>query len=132
MKRVACCALLLVLSACGSDASPDTAGSSTQPSSQVSSSDATTQAAAAEGNPVDGAAFCEFLARMEPRLKAVGTPVGAEADLTIELATWIGDHSAQKPRTASDLDDASQGTCPKTRTNVLASLGADSFSDALG
>jgi hypothetical protein len=131
MKRVACCALLLVLTACGSDASPDTAGSSTKPSSQVSSSAPTSQDAGAEGNPVDGATFCEFLARVEPKLKAVGSPVGAEAALAVELATWVGDHPAQKPRTASDLDDASQGTCPKSRTNVLASLGAASFSDAL-
>lgn len=88
--------------------------------------------AADKGNPVDGTAFCAFLATMAPRLAADGSAPGAEADFAIELANWIGEHPAQKPRTAKDLDDASQQTCPKSRTTVVTAMGASSFDEALG
>lgn len=35
----------------------------------------------------------------------------ALADLALELASWLDTHAAQKPRTAADLDEASQSTC---------------------
>lgn len=133
MKYVPACALmLLVLTACGGGKSPHAANSSVTSSPPVSSPTASaTHASAAAGNPVDSAAFCAFLAKMAPRLKSDGSSAGAEADFAIEFASWIEDQP-QKPRTASDLDDASQQTCPQARTDVVAAMGANSFSDALG
>jgi hypothetical protein len=128
MKHVAPIAvLLLALTACGGGATSDTNGSSPAGSPATSA----TEAGSADGNPVDGPEFCAFLTREAPRLKAVGSAVGAKAAFAIELATWIGEHPAQKPRTATDLDDASQQSCPDTRKAVVASLGATDFDDAL-
>lgn len=134
-------ALTLLLTACGSgsdskSAGPTATGSSTA-STSTSAATATTSggkaatSAAADGNPVDGVAFCAFLAGIAPRLKTDGAAAGAKADFAIELANWIGNHPTQKPRTAADLDDASQKTCPKTRASAVASMGATSFDDAL-
>jgi hypothetical protein len=80
-------------------------------------------------NPVNGEAFCAFLATMAPKLKGDGSAEGAFADLTIELASWIEAHPEQKPRTAEDLDDASSAACPQTRTAALMSLDAKSFTE---
>ena len=95
-----------------------------------SSATATKPKAAGGRNPVDGPAFCSFLKKMEPRLKADGSKAGAEADLAIELAGWIEKHA--KPRTASDLDDATKQACPQTRTEVVKLMGGTSFADTLG
>jgi len=129
MKRIAFVASLLVLSACGSGSgtSPSTGGTSAGGTSAA----AATHAAAADANPIDGAAFCAFLTKLAPRLTQDGSAPGATADFAIEFANWIDDHPTQKPRTASDLDDASQKTCAKTRTTAVTAMGATSFSDAL-
>lgn len=147
MKRVACCAVLLLpllLTACGG--SSDDGDLSTKPlktpaAAKTPAAKPTTEAPAAEvpaaevpaaeGNPVDGEAFCAFLKQTAPQLKAAGSAPGAEASFAIELANWIGEHPEQKPRTADDLDAASQESCPDTRTEVVATMGATSFADAL-
>ena len=88
--------------------------------------------AASSGNPLNGPEFCAFLTNLEPRLAGDGSTAGALADLTTEFASWLDTHSAQKPRTAADLDEASQSACPAVRTKVLSTLGADSFKQAFG
>jgi hypothetical protein len=132
---------LLVLCACGgsgaksgSTISAGTVSAGDRPASTVTARSTTPPTAAspvAGGNPVNGADFCAFLTAQEPRLAADGSPVGALADLSIEFASWLDTHAAQKPRTAADLDEASQSTCPAMRTKVLTTLGKDSFSSAL-
>ncbi|WP_330172125.1 hypothetical protein OG875_00145 [Streptomyces sp. NBC_01498] len=128
MKRIACRVLLLLLTACGNGATSDDAGPSGKPPGGTSAA----EAPAAEGNPVDGEAFCAFLEATAPRLKAVGAPAGAKADFAVEPANWIGEHPEQGPRTAQDLDDVSQTSCPETRAEVVASMGATGFTEALG
>ncbi|WP_327287445.1 hypothetical protein [Streptomyces sp. NBC_01198] len=137
MKRTASVALLLLLTVCG--CGPSKSASDQAPSSAPAATTAATVAAttadtgASDGkNPVDGPQFCAFLGKLEPRLKSDGSAAGAEADLAVELANWIGEHPGQKPRTAADLDSASQQSCPKTRTAALADLHAGSFDEALG
>ena len=125
MKRIAFVASLLFLSACGSG--PSTGGTSAGGTSTA----VATHAAAADANPIDGVAFCAFLTQLAPRLKQDGSAPGATADFAIEFASWLDDHPTQKPRTASDLDDASQKTCAQTRTTAVTAMGATSFSDAL-
>lgn len=144
MKRVACCAVLLLpllLTACGGssddgDLSTKPLGTSSAaktPAEETPAAKRTTaEAPAAEGNPVDGEAFCAFLKQTAPQLKAAGSAPGAKASFAIELANWIGEHPEQKPRTADDLDAASQESCPDTRTEVVATMGATSFADTLG
>lgn len=127
MKRIACLFVLLVLTACGG-------GSGGSDNASKPPTGASTTAAKADGgakNPLNGEDFCAFLTKKLPRLKTDGSTAGALADLAIELATWIGDHPEQKPRTSADLDDASQKTCPDVRKQVVATLGTTSFVDAL-
>ncbi|MYS24088.1 hypothetical protein GA0115240_16064 [Streptomyces sp. DvalAA-14] len=141
MRRTASIALLLVLAlcGCGSGGSGSGGGHSSAPGTAAGATTAATGAAgtsgaqtADDGNPVDGAQFCAFLGKLEPRLKGDGSAAGAEADFAVELANWIGEHPEQKPRTAADLDDASRQSCPKVRTAAVADLGASSFQDSLG
>jgi hypothetical protein len=127
---------LLVLCACGgSTAKSGSTVSASARASTTLTNQSTTRVTAvppvAAGNPVNGADFCAFLTGLEPRLSADGSPVGALADLAIEFASWLDTHAAEKPRTAADLDEASQSSCPTMRTKVLTTLGKDSFSSAL-
>jgi hypothetical protein len=136
VNRVRSCAVLLLLTsiaACGSSPSGGTPASSVSSSSSASAPATTSPGpVAADGNPVNGAAFCAFLKTVEPRLAGDGSATGAFADLSIELANWIGEHPAQKPRTGGDLDAASSASCPQTRAAILAVLGATSFAAKFG
>lgn len=139
MKRIATVTLLLLLTtACGSSSGGSGSGSSGPTTAGTSSTGApaTTTPADAGGsdgdNPVDGTTFCAFLAKEEPKLKGAGAAAGAKAFFAIDLANWIGEHPDQKPRTAADLDNASRKTCPKSRSAVVAAMGAASFDEALG
>ena len=136
MKRMASVALLLLLTVCGCGSGGSGKPTPGSPSTSASgaaapSTTATDDDASGGGNPVDGPTFCAFLTTEEPRLKSTGSAAGAEATFAIDLATWIGDHPKQKPRTSKDLDDASQKSCPKTRTAAVKDLGASSFADVL-
>jgi membrane-bound lytic murein transglycosylase B len=134
LKVVALVVPLLVLCACGGSAAKTVATSAAAtkaPSTQPDQS-ATSAPAAAAGNPVNGADFCAFLTTMQPRMAKDGSAAGALADLAIEFASWLDTHPTQKPRTAADLDEASQSSCPAVRTAVLRVLGKDSFASALG
>lgn len=141
MKRVSRCVGLLLLTACagcGSSTSggvpasgADTTVASSGPVSSAPVSSAAAEPVVADGNPVDGAAFCAFLATMVPKLKGDGSAAGALADLTLGLSSWIEAHPEQKPRTAEDLDAAST-SCSQTRGAVLASLQTASFAQAFG
>jgi hypothetical protein len=126
---------VLMLSACGGS-SPKSGPPSAQPTTAQLDRDATsspsaTAGGAAAGNPVNGPDFCAFLAGEEPQLSSDGSNAGALADLAISFSSWLDSHAAQKPRTAADLDEVSQASCPATRTKVLGSLGKDSFQAAL-
>jgi hypothetical protein len=140
MRRALLCAVLLLLAGCGGGADdsaagepsePSTASSSTAESTAAESSAAPTEPADDE-NPVRAKDLCAFLSKDLTRLQAVGSPIGALAQFAVGFAGWVEEHPEQKPRTAADLDEAAQGSCPAVRTSVLTTLGADSFVDALG
>lgn len=147
MRWMACATVLvcgLILAGCGSGTKAGSAssGSASAPSSAAQAtaaaptsaapSSTATATKAAAGNPVVPADFCTFLGVEAPRIKADGSTAGAEADFAIDLANWIDAHPPEKPRTAADLDDASQGTCADLRSQVVASIGSSSFAGALG
>ncbi|MGA5699781.1 hypothetical protein [Peterkaempfera bronchialis] len=138
MTYAAPVALLLLLTACGGDKGSGAAGASAAAASPSAAAPATESAPAAESappvdaNPVDGKAFCAFLTEEEPKLKSIGSPVGAQAALTVDLAGWVEKHPEQKPRTASDLDDASQQSCPELRSSIVAAAGYSSFQKTFG
>jgi len=134
LKVVALTTPLLVLCACGGSAadSDATSTAATKAATTQPVQSATSASAVAAGNPVKGADFCAFLTTMEPRMTKDGSAAGALADLAIEFSSWLDTHAAQKPRTAADLDEASQASCPTIRTVVLKVLEKDSFASALG
>ncbi|MEU4097082.1 hypothetical protein [Streptomyces sp. NPDC026673] len=138
MKYAVPVALLLLLTACGGGASNTGGGSSSdapRPDASASASRSAASGAPAQdrtGNPVDAAAFCAFLAEEQPKLKSVGSEVGAQAALTIDLAGWIEEHPEQQPRTAADFDDAARRDCPDVRESILAATGHDTLREVLG
>ncbi|MFD3457417.1 hypothetical protein ACFWVC_35235 [Streptomyces sp. NPDC058691] len=136
MKYAVSAALLLLLvTGCGGSGA---SGAADAPSSGASRTgdgapdSGVSKAPQKDGNPVDSAAFCAFLKDVEPDVKGVGSDVGAQAQLAIALAGWVGEHPDQKPRTGSDLDDAAQQGCPELRETIVAATGSGSFQEALG
>lgn len=125
LEVVVLAALPLTLTGCGGSS-----GGGASPPKPSASSAASAAKTNAGGNPVDAKAFCAFLTKMEPRLTKDGSSVGAEADLAIELATWVESHA--QPRTAADLDEAASKSCPQVRTRVVKLMGGTSFSDTIG
>jgi len=146
MKRVLASAVVLIVAGCGGSAgkvavttvatvsSPVSAAGSTPVSVTTAGTSPITNpaTAATSGNPLDGAAFCAFLEQDLPALKSAGSAPGALAQFAGDFGVWLDGHPAQKPRTASDLDSASDATCPAVRSQVVDALGADSFIQALG
>jgi len=144
MKRVWASAVGVVIAGCGSSAgkvavttvapvsSTVPAAGSTPVSVVAAGTSPITSPATASGNPLDGAALCAFLEQDLPALKSAGSAPGALAQFAGDFGVWLDGHPAQKPRTASDLDSASEATCPAVRSQVVAALGADSFIHALG
>ncbi|MEO7369366.1 MAG: hypothetical protein ABIZ69_00795 [Ilumatobacteraceae bacterium] len=136
---------MLVLVGCGSDAgktattgaitsSPASSAGSVPSSVTAGDTTPTTKPAAvdASGNPLDGAAFCAFLQQDLPALKSAGSAAGALAQFAGDFGVWLDGHQSQKPRTADDLDAASEPVCPDVRSQAVAALGTDSFVAALG
>lgn len=134
---VAVLALAALCAGCGasSGGGSTAAGATTSAAAPSSSASppATSTAApkpAEGGNPLDAADFCIFLSEDAPKISAAGSPEGALAQLSGDLAFWIEARPEQKPRTAADLDAAAAAACPDVAKTVLTALGAESFMDA--
>ncbi|MDX3352679.1 hypothetical protein PV703_04935 [Streptomyces sp. ME01-24h] len=84
-----------------------------------------------DGNTADDKAFCAFLTEEQPKLREVGSGIGAQAALTIDLAAWVSEHPGQQRRTAAEYDAAAQRGCPEVRASILATTGHDSLQEAL-
>ena len=134
MPRVAYGAVLLLLSACGGGGSPSAGGSSAPASSAPGEATSPTRPSHAvpAGNPLDGRAFCAYIAGVPAKMQAAGSTGGALTELTNGVVGWTELHPEQKPRTAADLDEATRTNCPDTRTQALSYLHADSFAAAFG
>lgn len=87
-----------------------------------------------EGTATEAAAastLCGYLGRDLPRLRAVGSPVGALAQLAVGLSAWVEKHPNQRPARSSSLDAETERNCPAVRKAVLAVLKGDSFSSVV-
>jgi hypothetical protein len=109
----------LALSGCSSSGGDDTTGSAPV--------ETTAAAAAATGAPISADALCAHLKEELPRIKAVGSEVGAMAQLTISIANLYEDHLPELD--GNVLDAQATKTCPQTRTEILKAAGVDSFTD---
>jgi hypothetical protein len=135
VRRIATVVLVLGLSACGGGSTTSGGTSSGAPaaSSAAASSAAPSEAAAAGDDAPAGAAksLCTFLEQETPRLEAVGSEVGALAQLAIALANWTEDNPTFKLKDAEQLDTLTTQGCPQTRTRLLKAIGAKQFQGAI-
>ncbi len=86
-----------------------------------------TQAAAAAEGSAGGEEVCAHLSKELPRIEAVGSEVGAMAQLTMSLAGFYETHD--KVADGSALDAQTEKACPKVRAAMLKAAGMKSFAD---
>ena len=111
-------------------AAPATSPAATSPAAASAGPSATdTAPSAAVGG--DGAALCAFLQSELPALKAAGSTGGAVAQLAIDYANWIAVDSSRVLPDAAAMDTQTQASCPAVRTDVLKTIGSDSFANGL-
>ena len=85
---------------------------------------------AADGKGVDAErakALCAHLEAELPRIQAVGSEVGAMAQLAMSLAGFYEDHPKELDGTVLDAQVAQE--CPDTGATMLKAAGIKSFSD---
>jgi hypothetical protein len=80
---------------------------------------------AAGGKTVSAAALCGYLKENVAEWKAIGSEVGAMAQMTIGLADFY-DRNGAVPQGA-DVDEKSKAECPDVRDDVLKAAGIQSF-----
>jgi hypothetical protein len=106
-------------------AEPTTAPPRTPPTAKSGEGEGTATEAAGAST------LCGYLERDLPRLRAVGSPVGALAQLAIGLSAWVEKHPSKRPARSSSLDAETERNCPAVRKAVLAVLKGDSFSSVV-
>jgi hypothetical protein len=138
VRRIATVVLVLGLCACGGGSTTVSGGTSsgepaTSSAASAASSAASGEAPAAGDDAPAGAAksLCAFLGQETPRLEAVGSEVGALAQLAIALAKWTEDNPTFKLKDAEQLDTLTTQGCPQTRTRLLKAIGAKQFQGAI-
>ena len=120
-------ALTVAGSGCGSSSSsatPPAAAPASSASAPAASAPAASTVPAAGGGSgqVDAAALCAFLKEELPKLKAVGTKVGAQAQFAIALFDWA-DPKGLTGAPQLQFDEAAKGTCPDVRDQIVAVTG---------
>ena len=106
--------------------SPSAPAAETDAPAETSPSATSAPAAPAEGSPeVSAAALCEYLTGELPDLRAIGSEVGAMANLTVNLFTWYDEQGAVPKGT--EIDALTQEECPEVGTEVLSLAGVESF-----
>ena len=100
-------------------------GSTTGPVQSESASGAGSGSTSSGG--LSATALCDYLRGELPKLQSIGSKVGAEADLAIGLADFV--YKAGKPADGAQMDELTTKECPTVRTDVLAAVGKDGFSD---
>jgi len=125
------CAATFALTACsGSDPANDRSAPAVTAGSDLPAATAAPtpmQAATPSDDPsgVSAAALCEYLTGQLPDLRAIGSEVGAMANLTANLFGWFDGQGAVPAGT--EIDALTQQQCPDVRAEVLRLAGVDSF-----
>jgi len=122
-------AFALTLTGCsssGEDAAGTTTGT-TAGTAAAGTKAADAKAGGAASAPISAEDLCAHLKKELPRIKAVGSEVGAMAQLTISIANLYDDHLEELD--GDVLDAQATKTCPQTRTEILKAAGVDSFTD---
>lgn len=120
---------VLSLAACSSAADPPPATSAgARPSASTPKQAAPSEPAvpsSAGSSAVDAAALCAYLTGELPALQAIGSEVGAMANLAGNLFAWYDEQGAVPNGT--EIDEQTLQECPDVRTEVLATAGIESF-----
>jgi hypothetical protein len=119
-RRVLGCVAAVVVVGLGGCSGSDAGESSTAAPAQ-----ATVGSAAVD--PGAGQDVCAHLSKELPRIKAVGSEVGAMAQLTMSLAGFYENHP--KVADGTVLDEQTEKACPEVRAEILAAAGMQSFED---
>jgi hypothetical protein len=82
-------------------------------------------AQAATGQAVSAADLCGFLKKNVAEWKAVGSEVGAMAQMTIGIADFYDQQGAVPD--GSDIEEKSKAGCPEVRAEALEAAGIESF-----
>ena len=108
----------------GKDASSAPVASGTKGSSAVPAPDSGTA-------PTDGKATCDFLRGVLPKLQAVGSSVGALAQLAGAYSGFVEQNTPSQRPDSLVLDELTTRECPAVRTAVLKVRGVNSFAGNL-
>jgi hypothetical protein len=117
------CLSALVLSGCSSTTDDSPAATATSAPAGA----APTGDAPADSGTVSAAALCDYLRSELPKVKAVGSEVGAMAQLAVGLANFFSENG--KPADGSVMDELTTKECPDVRTETLKAIGKGSFAE---
>lgn len=116
--------LSVSVTACGSsdaDSSPGAAPTA------VATKDAAKPAPAGGGKTVSAADLCGFLEKKLPGWKAAGGQLAAMTEVTTDLFDFYDEKGLIPPD--NELDPLTRAECPDTRTEVLKTIGFNSFTE---
>jgi hypothetical protein len=113
---------MLSLTACSDSGSPSNTATTTAGSPAA---DATGTAPAGGSKTVSAKTLCEYLSGQLPKLKAIGSEVGAMANLTGNLYSWYDGQGAVPD--GNQMDEQTLKECPDVRTEVLKTAGVKTF-----
>jgi hypothetical protein len=126
-------AVSLLTAACGGGATASPQAGSPSPAASTAAASASPSTASPEPSAAsagDGAALCAFLSSELPALQNAGSTGGAVAQLAIDYANWLEADSSRVLPDAVAMDTLTKASCPEIRTNVLKTLGGDSFANS--
>jgi hypothetical protein len=112
----------LSLTACSDSGSPSNTGT---PGAGPPAATATGTAPADGPKTVSAKALCDYLSGELPKLKAMGSEVGAMANLTGNLYSWYNGQGAVPD--GNQMDEQTLKECPDVRTEVLKAAGVKTF-----
>jgi len=116
--------LFLSVSACGTS---DTESSAKPAPTAVATGPAAEPTPAGDSKTVSAADLCGFLEKNLPRWKSAGGEFAAMTQVTIDLSTFYDEKGLIPPD--AELDPLTRAECPEARTEVLKTIGFDSFTE---
>jgi hypothetical protein len=122
-----CAAAVVALALTGCSAAGDD-GAGAAPAAAATATPTTKSGGAdVAAAPVSAEALCAHLKKEAPRIEAVGSEVGAEAQLTMSIASLYDDHLDQL--NGSVIDAQAVQSCPDIRAKLLKAAGLKSFAE---
>ena len=116
--------LSVSVTACGSS----DAGSSSGPApTAAATKGAAKPTPAGDSKTVSAADLCGFLEKNLPRWKSAGSEFAAMTQVTIDLSTFYDEKGLIPPD--AELDPLTKAECPDTRTEVLKTIGFNTFTE---